>query len=90
MPGQHVGVKLAAPGSDVPKRVVPYSAIVYDPSGNPSVYVSPKALEFVRQSVTIEDINLGMAVLSDGPQAGTQVVTVGAAELAGVDSQAGR
>ncbi|MGH6825766.1 hypothetical protein [Methyloceanibacter sp.] len=89
-PGQRVGVKLAAPGSDVPKRVVPYSAIFYDPSGNPSVYVSPKPLEFVRQPVTVEDINQGMAVLSDGPPAGTEVVTVGAAELAGADAHAGR
>ncbi len=88
-PGQRVGVKLAAPGSDVPKRVVPYSAIVYDPSGNPGVYVSAKPLEFVRQPVTVEDINEGMAVLSDGPQVGTEVVTVGAAELSGVDSHAG-
>jgi hypothetical protein len=88
-PGQRVGVRLAAPGSDVPKRVVPYSAIIYDPSGNPWIYVRTKPLEFVRQPVTIEDINQGMAVLSDGPQAGTEVVTVGAAELAGADSYAG-
>ena len=85
-PGQRVGVKLAAPGSDIPKRVVPYSAIIYDASGDSWVYVSPKPLEFVRQHVTIEDINQGMAVLSDGPQEGIEVVTVGAAELSGVES----
>jgi hypothetical protein len=88
--GQRVGVKLAAPGSDTPKRIVPYSAIIYDATGNPWVFVRSKPLEFVKQHVTIEDIDHNMAILGDGPPPGTEVVTVGVAELAGARSHAQR
>ena len=87
-PGQRVGVKFAAPGSDTPKKIVPYSAVIYGASGDAWVYTSPEPAVFVRRQVTIEDIDDGTAVLSDGPPVGTQVVTVGAAELYGVELHA--
>ena len=87
-PGQRVGVKFAAPGSDTPKKVVPYSAVIYGASGDAWVYTSPEPAVFVRRQVTIEDIDDGTAVLSDGPPVGTQVVTVGAAELYGAELHA--
>ena len=87
-PGQRVGVKFAAPGSETPKKVVPYSAVIYGASGDAWVYTSPEPAVFVRRQVTIEDIDDGTAVLSDGPPVGTQVVTVGAAELYGAELHA--
>jgi hypothetical protein len=86
-PGQRVVVKLAAPGSGTLKKVVPYSAVLYALSGDAWVYTSPEPLVFVRRQVTIEHIDQDSAVLSDGPAVGTQVVTVGAAELYGAESR---
>jgi hypothetical protein len=88
--GQRVGVRLAAPGSGAPKKVIPYSAVLYDASGDAWVYTSPEPLQFVRARVTIDRIDGDQAVLQEGPVAGTKVVTVGAAELFGAESGVGR
>jgi hypothetical protein len=87
--GQRVGVRLAAPGNSAPKKVIPYSAVLYDASGDAWVYTSPEPLKFVRARVTVDKIDGDLAVLQDGPAAGTQVVTVGAAELFGAESGVG-
>jgi len=83
--GQHVGVRLIEPGSDMLKKVVPYSAIIYDVHGEIWVYTSPEPLVFVRHGVTIDHIDQEMAVLQDGPDVGTPIVTVGAATLLGTE-----
>jgi hypothetical protein len=68
---------------------VPYSAIIYDVHGDIGVYTSPEPLVFVRHGVTIDHIDQEMAVLEDGPDVGTLIVTVGAAELLGTESGVG-
>jgi hypothetical protein len=88
--GQSVGVRLAEPGSNIPKKVVPYSAILYDLTGDTWVYTNPEPSVFVREQVDIERIDDDLAVLNSGPAAGTQVVTIGAAELYGAESRAGK
>jgi hypothetical protein len=88
-PGQRVGVRLVTPGSGEPRKVIPYSAVLYDASGDAWVYTSPGPLEFVRARVAIDKIDGDLAVLQEGPAAGTQVVTVGAAELFGAESGVG-
>jgi hypothetical protein len=65
--------------------VVPYSAVIYDVQGEAWVYTSPEPLTFVRHSLEIDSIDGDMAVLSDGPPAGTQIVTVGAPEIYGAE-----
>jgi hypothetical protein len=87
--GQRVGVRLAAPGSGARKKVIPYSAVLYDASGDAWVYTSPEPLQFVRARVTIDRIDGDLVVLQEGPAAGTKVVTVGAAELFGAESGVG-
>ena len=87
--GQSVGVRVAEPGSNTPKKVVPYSAILYDVTGDIWVYTNPEPLVFVRERVDIERIDEDLAVLNTGPAVGTQVVTIGAAELYGAESRAG-
>ena len=84
-PGQQVGVRLVEPGSGTRKKVVPYSAILYDAHGEAWVYTNPEPLAFVRHRVTIEHINDDKAILGDGPDIGTKIVTVGAAELFGAE-----
>jgi multidrug efflux system membrane fusion protein len=39
----------------------------------------------VRERITVDDIEDGRAVLTDGPAVGTAVVSVGAAELYGTE-----
>ena len=65
------------------RKVIPYAAVLYDTEGNTWTYASPEPLVFVRHKITVDRIEGEMAVLSDGPAAGTSVVTVGAQELYG-------
>jgi hypothetical protein len=68
------------------QKVVPYAAVLYGLNGETWLYASPEPLVFVRQPITIGDIEGDVGVLLDGPPVGTQVVTAGAAELFGVES----
>jgi hypothetical protein len=68
------------------QKVVPYAAVLYGLNAETWLYASPEPLVFVRQPITIGDIEGDVGVLLDGPPVGTQVVTAGAAELFGVES----
>ena len=68
------------------QKVVPYAAVLYGLNGETWVYTSPEPLVFVRQPITVGDIEGDVGVLLDGLPVGTQVVTAGAAELFGVES----
>ncbi len=68
------------------RRVVPYAAVIYDLEGATWVYTSPAPLTFVRESITIDFIEGDWAVLTNGPSSGTEVVTVGVAELYGAET----
>lgn len=79
-----------APGTGSPSlTVIPYAAVLYDPSGATWTYTSPEPLVFVRAPIHVVRIRGDEALLSDGPPPGTQVVTVGAAELLGTEYQVG-
>jgi len=69
------------------RTVIPYAAVLYDPQGNTWAYMNPEPLTFVRQQINIDFIQGDIAVLSDGLPSGTVVVTVGAAELFGSESE---
>lgn len=71
--------------SAAPRRVVPYSSLIYDAKGVTWVYTSPQPLSFVRQQVNVEYIEGDTVVLSDGPPSGTVVASVGVAELYGTE-----
>ena len=75
------------PGSVV--AAVPYSAAIYDTQGRTWVYVSTAPLTFTRHAVSIASIEGDVAHLTDGPRAGAQVVSVGAAELFGAELNVG-
>jgi hypothetical protein len=85
MPGQRVQVKVAQPDSGKPQKVVPYSAVIYDLNGGTWVYGNPEPLVFVREPVVVEYVHRDVAVLKAGPATGTPIVTVGAAELMGIE-----
>jgi len=69
------------------RRVIPYGAVLYDTEGDTWTYVCTEPRVFVRYHISIESIAEGKAVLSEGPPAGTAVVTVGGAELYGAESE---
>jgi hypothetical protein len=66
-------------------EVVPYAALIYDPEGRTYLYTSPEPLSFVREEIEVDRIEGERALLSAGPPAGTEVVTVGAAEVYGTE-----
>ena len=88
-PGQDVHVRVAQPGSGAPQKVIPYSALFYDAQGNTWAYTNPEPLVFVRQPVDVEHIEGDVAVLKEGSTLSDEVVTAGAAELWGVESEFG-
>ena len=67
------------------KKIAPYLAVIYDVSGQPWVYLNPGLLTYVRERVTIEKLVGASAYLTDGPDVGVAVVTVGVAELFGLE-----
>lgn len=67
------------------RKVIPYAAVLYDPEGVTWAFTNPEPLVFIRREIKIDYIESGKAVLLDGPPTGTSVVTVGAAELFGVE-----
>jgi hypothetical protein len=66
--------------------VVPYSALVYAVDGSTWVFVRTEPLTYQRAPVTVARKDGDRVHLSEGPPAGTEVVTVGAAELVGVET----
>jgi hypothetical protein len=69
--------------------VVPYAAILYDPTGRTWVYTNPEPLTYVRAEVSVTAIRHGDAIATSGPPAGTEVVTTGASELLGTEYEVG-
>jgi hypothetical protein len=67
--------------------VVPYAALLYDTSGQAWVYVSVEPLVFMREAITVDSIQGDQVILSEGPEAGANVVTLGATELYGSESE---
>jgi len=78
-------VELELAGEISRQKVVPYGAVYYDAKGAPWVYVSTKPLSFERRRVRVDRIVGDLAVLSEGPDVGTTVVSVGAALLFGAE-----
>jgi hypothetical protein len=73
-----------------PHKIIPYAAVIYDLKGDAWAYINPEPLTYVRQPLTIAYIDGAKVVLLDGPPAGTEVVTVGVAELYGTDTGIGK
>lgn len=89
VPGQRVLIELALAGGGQ-RKIIPYTAVLYDPQGNTWTYTTAEPLVYVRHPITVDYIDGDTAFLTDGPQIGTAVVTVGAAELFGLEFGAGK
>lgn len=76
--------------SDARQRMtVPYSALLYDVQGRAWVYTNPEPRVYIRHEVKVDFIEGGKAILNEGPAPGTQIVSVGAAELYGTEYEVG-
>lgn len=78
------------PIDGVERLVIPYSAVMYHFDGTTWTYTSPSELTYLRTAIEIESIDGDRAILTSGPPEGTEVVTVGAAELYGVEFGVGK
>jgi hypothetical protein len=67
------------------QSVIPLAALLYDRNGATWTYTITQPLAYVRVVVTVVRVDGEQAVLESGPEVGTQVVTVGAAELLGAE-----
>jgi hypothetical protein len=70
-------------------QVIPYCALLYDAHGDTWAYTSPADLTYVRETISVDHIEGDEVVLSDGPSSGTEVVSVGVAELFGAETGVG-
>ena len=75
-------INVAADGTG---SVIPLAAVLYDKDGKTWTYTTSQPLTFVPQEVVIGRIDGDTAILTSGPAPGTEVVTVGAAELLGAE-----
>lgn len=82
-------VLIELPQAGTERLIVPYSSVVYDPDGQTWTYMTSEPLVFTRHPITIVYVEGDEAILSDGPPAGTQVVSVGSAELSGFENGVG-
>lgn len=71
------------------RRVVPHSALIYDPKGQTWVFTSPQPRTFIKHKVDVDYVEGDLAVLNDGPPTGTVVVSTAAAEVYGADTGVG-
>lgn len=72
------------------RPTVPSSAVVVGPEGEHWVYTSPQPLVYLRATIGIDREEGGLAFLAEGPSPGTEVVTVGVAELYGIEFGIGK
>ena len=66
--------------------IIPYSAVIYDPSGKTYAFTQTAPLTYTEVPITVDKIVGNSVYLSVGPKAGLKVVTVGAEELYGVQT----
>jgi hypothetical protein len=64
---------------------VDHAALVFDKAGKPWVFTVVGPRTYVRAAIGIKEVQDNLMILSAGPPAGTQVVTVGAIELWGAE-----
>jgi hypothetical protein len=84
--GQRLVVKIPLNGNGENHKIIPYAAVIYGVHGETWVYTNPAHLVFIREPIVIDYIQDDWAVLSEGPEVNTAVVTVGGAELFGTET----
>jgi hypothetical protein len=86
---QRVFVEVSMASSGATQKIVPYAAVLYDLNGEAWVFTNPGPLVYVRAPITVDYIEGELAVLSEGPPTGIEVVAAGASELYGAETGIG-
>ena len=76
--------------AEVADNTVPYAAVLYGLDGETFVYTNAEPLTYIRAPIVVDHIEGDLAVLVEGPPSGTPVVTVGGAELIGIEFGLGK
>ncbi|MFL6129398.1 MAG: hypothetical protein ACJ73E_10085 [Mycobacteriales bacterium] len=76
-------------GTGPVRTTIPFSAVLYDPDGQAWAYTNVGENAFVRAALVVHRVDGDTAFLSEGPAAGTAVVTVGVPELYGAEYEVG-
>jgi multidrug efflux pump subunit AcrA (membrane-fusion protein) len=84
-----LGLQTAVATASGIDTVIPYGALLYEPTGQTAVYTKTGALSYTIQFVTVATINGNQVVISQGLAPGIVVVTKGAEELLGVQNGIG-
>jgi hypothetical protein len=80
---KRAGIQTAPIHQNGQGTVMPHSAVIFDADGETFTYTVPEPRTYVRQEIVIDHVDGDSVMLSDGPPAGTEVVTVGAALVYG-------
>lgn len=81
---ERLDIRVARIAERAPGRTtVPYAAVIYDTAGTAFTYITPEKHVYQRTPIKVESVRGDVAILSQGPPAGTSVVSVGAAMLYG-------
>ena len=72
--------------TEVSGNVIPYAAVIYDTEGNTWIYTNPEPLTYVRAPILVDHIDGDQAILTEGLDALTKVVTLGVAEIYGAET----
>jgi hypothetical protein len=72
--------------AEVSGNVLPYAAVIYDTEGNTWIYTNPEPLTYIRAPILVDHIEGNQAILTEGLDAGTKVVTLGVSELYGAET----
>ena len=83
--GQRVQIDVPLKGSETPRLVLPWSAVLFDPLGGSWVYEQTAPQTFTHRRVSVLRVTGTDAVLEAGPGAGAAIIITGAAELFGAE-----
>lgn len=86
---ERLGIQTTPVSESGSRLVVPYDAVYLDSHGKFWVYTNPEPQVYIREPIRITRETSTEAILTDGPSAGTQVVTVGVPELYGTETEFG-
>ncbi len=85
IPGRRVGVLTPVKHASE-SLTLPASAVVFDALGGSWVYEQAAPLTYTRKRVTMSYVSGNDAVLSNGPAAGTPIITIGSQALFGAET----
>lgn len=87
---KRLGIEIAEVTKTDAGLVMPYSSLLYDPTGKEWAYKSDGGTSFVRTPLKVKTIEGDKVILAEGPPVGTKLVTKGAVQLYGIDFGVGK